>query len=146
MKIVLASDHAGYVLKERIKSHLKDRNVEIIDVGCNSPEPVDYADFGYKAAVMVAEKSSDRGILVCGTGIGMSMVANKVKGIRAALVSSVELAELTRQHNDSNVLCLGGRFIESNLAFKIIDTWLDTSFEGGRHLRRIKKIHDLTNI
>ena len=146
MKIVLASDHAGFELKGKIISFLGRSDNEIVDVGCSSPDSVDYADYGYKAAKMVAEKNVERGVLVCGTGIGMSMVANKVRGIRAALVTSIEVAELTRQHNDSNILCLGGRFIDEDTALKIVDTWLKTEFEGGRHLRRIQKIHNLTNL
>jgi len=147
MKIVLASDHAGFELKEKIKSYLEEKSdYNIIDIGCESTEAVDYADYGYPATKMVADNDADRGILVCGTGIGMSMVANKVKNIRAALVNSVEQAQLTRQHNDSNILCLGGRFINEKTAHEIVESWLITEFEGGRHLRRIQKIHNLTNL
>ncbi|RKY87857.1 ribose 5-phosphate isomerase B [candidate division KSB1 bacterium] len=146
MKIILTSDHAGFELKEKIKSYLTERNFEVVDAGCNSKESVDYPDYGYKAAQMVSSKSVDRGILVCATGIGMSIVANKVKGIRAALVTLTEQAELTRKHNDSNILCLPGKFMDENTAKRIVDIWLNTEFEGGRHLRRINKIHNLTNI
>ncbi len=112
MKIALGSDHAGFALKERVKKTLESMAIEFKDFGTNSGDSVDYPDYGFRVAEAVASKKFDRGILVCGTGIGMSIVANKVKGIRAALCASVEAARLSREHNDSNVLCLPGRFMD----------------------------------
>ncbi len=138
MKIALASDHAGYKLKEAIKEYLTE--YEVIDFGTNSTESMDYPDTGFKAAETVAKGKCERGILICGSGLGMSIVANKVKGIRAALCNSVELARLSRQHNDANILVLQGRFISKKQAGDIIKTWFSTEFDGGRHQRRIDKI------
>ena len=138
MKIALASDHAGYELKEAIKEYLSEH--EIIDFGTCSTEPMDYPDTGFKAAEAVAKGDCERGILICGSGLGMSIVANKVKGIRAALCHSVELARLSRQHNDANILVLQGRFISKYLARDIINTWFSTEFSEGRHINRINKI------
>ena len=138
MKIALASDHAGYELKEAIKEYLTEHKV--IDFGTISTESMDYPDTGFKAAEAVARGECERGILICGSGLGMSIVANKVKGIRAALCSSVELAHLSRQHNDANILVLQGRFISKKEAGNIIKTWFSTEFDGGRHQRRIDKI------
>ena len=138
MKITLASDHAGYKLKEAIKEFLKEH--EFIDFGTGSTESIDYPDTGFKAAEAVARGECERGILICGSGLGMSIVANKVKGIRAALCNSEELARLSREHNDANILVLQGRFISPELAKKIVQTWLSTKFDGGRHQRRIDKI------
>ena len=138
MKIALASDHAGYELKEAIKDFLTE--YEVIDFGTDSTESMDYPDTGFKAAEAVSNGKCERGILICGSGLGMSIVANKVKEIRAALCHSVELARLSRQHNDANILVLQGRFISHNLAKKIIKVWFSTKFDGGRHQRRIDKI------
>jgi ribose 5-phosphate isomerase B len=138
MKIALASDHAGFELKEAIKEYLTEH--ELIDVGTNSTESMDYPDTGFKAAEAVAKGECERGILICGSGLGMSIVANKVKGIRAVLCNSVELARLSRQHNDANILVLQGRFISKKQAGDIIKTWFSTEFDGGRHQRRIDKI------
>jgi ribose 5-phosphate isomerase B len=139
MRISLGSDHAGYRLKEEIKSWLaKDHTVQ--DFGCYSEDSVDYADIAVLVAEAVAKGESDRGILVCGTGIGMSIAANKVKGIRAALVHDVFSAKATRAHNDSNILTMGARVIGSGLAQEIVNTWITGVFEGGRHVRRIGKI------
>ncbi len=140
MLIALASDHAGFELKEHLKDFLRSVGEEFIDVGCYSTESVDYPEFGRKAALMVASKECDRAILVCGTGLGMSIVANRVPGVRAALCYHVLTARLSREHNDSNVLCLGGRIIGNILAEEIVKTWLNTSFEGGRHQKRIDMI------
>jgi len=140
MKIVIGSDHAGLELKEEIKSLLETGGYEITDVGTNSPASVDYPDFGFEAARLVASGAVDRGILVCGTGIGMSIAANKVKGIRAALIHDLYTAIQSRKHNDANVLVLGGRVTGRGLAEEIVKVWLSTEFEGGRHLGRIKKI------
>lgn len=138
MKIALASDHAGYNLKEAIKVFLKD--YQMIDFGTESSVSTDYPDFGFPAAKSVASGVCDLGILICGSGIGMSIVANKVKGIRAALCYNVDCAKLSRQHNDANVLVLPGRFISASEAEAIITAWLQSSFEGGRHAGRINKI------
>ena len=138
MKIALASDHAGYKLKEAIKEYLTEH--ELIDFGTHSTESMDYPDTGFKVAEAVAKGECEKGILICGSGLGMCIVANKVKGIRAALCNSVELARLSRQHNDANILVLQGRFISHNLAKKIIKAWFSTEFDGGRHQRRIDKI------
>lgn len=138
MKIALASDHAGFELKEAIKGFLLE--YDVTDFGTHSTESMDYPDTGFKAAEDVASGTFDRGILICGSGIGMSIVANKVKGIRAALCNSVELARLSRQHNNANILVLQGRLISSKMAEEILKVWLSTEFEGGRHKRRIDKI------
>ena len=138
MKIALASDHAGFELKEAIKDFLTEH--EVIDFGTHSTESMDYPDTGFKAAEAVTRGECERGILICGSGLGMSIVANKVKGIRAALCNSVELARLSRQHNDANILVLQGRFISKKQARDIIETWFSTEFDGGRHKRRIDKI------
>ena len=140
MKIALASDHAGYTLKESIKGFIQARGHEYVDFGTGGEESVDYTDFGFPAAEAVTKGECDRGILVCGSGIGMSMLANKVPGIRAALCTSVEMAEMSRSHNDANVLILGERIIDPAAALEIVKTWVDTTFEGGRHQRRIDKI------
>ena len=140
MKIVIGSDHGGYKLKEEIKAYLKRRKISFKDLGAYSEESVDYPDTGKKVAKAVASKKGKFGILVCGTGLGMSMVANKVKGIRAALCHNVYTAKMSRAHNDANILCLGGRVLKKALALKIVDAFLQTQFEGGRHLRRVKKI------
>ena len=138
MKIALASDHAGFPLKEAIKKYLKEH--ELTDFGCFNEESMDYPDTGFPAAMAVRDGECERGILICGTGIGMSIVANKVKGIRASLCHCEEFAILTRKHNDSNMLTLPGRFLDENIAIKIVDAWLNTEFENGRHQKRIDKI------
>ncbi len=143
MKISIACDHGGYNLKETLKKWLIDNNYEVIDYGTNSLDSCDYPDFGRKAAEAVRDKIVDKGIVICTTGIGMSIVANKVKTIRCALVSNVEGASLTRRHNDSNVLALGAKFTEPSLAIEITKTWLTTEFEGGRHQRRVDKMMDI---
>ncbi len=140
MKVVIGSDHAGYELKEQIKTVLKEKGCDVIDVGTESPASVDYPDFGIKAAMLVGRGEVDRGVLICGTGIGMSVIANKVKGVRAALISDLYTAIQSRKHLDANILVLGGRVIGRDLAAEITRAWLDTSFEGGRHQKRIEKI------
>jgi len=139
MKIALGSDHAGFELKEEIKFFLTDH--DIIDFGTNNSDSMDYPDIGFPAAKAVASGECERGILICGSGIGMSIVANKVTGIRAALCQTVQFAELSRKHNDANVLVLSGRFISRYLAKDIIEAWLSTKFEGGRHQKRLDKIN-----
>jgi ribose 5-phosphate isomerase B len=143
MKIVLASDHGGYELKEIIKNHLIEKKYDVIDLGTNSEESVDYPDYGYAAGVAVAEGKGDAGIVFCGSGIGICIAANKVKGIRCALVNSVEMAVLAKQHNDANIISLGGRLTPPDLAIQIVDTWLTTEAEGGRHHRRVDKLNEL---
>ncbi len=138
MRIALASDHAGFELKEAIKEFLS--NHEILDFGSHNQESTDYPDTGFKAAEEVSKGNCERGILVCGSGIGMSIAANKVNGIRAALCDSIQLARLSRQHNDANILILQGRLISKYLAYEIIEIWLKTEFSGGRHKQRIEKI------
>lgn len=146
MKIAMASDHAGYELKQKIKAYLEATGLAVEDFGTFKTAATDYPDYGILAARAVAQGKADRGILICGTGIGMSIVANKVKGIRAALCTSREMAELSRRHNDANVLALGGRLMSDSSALEIVDVWLKTPFEGERHLARIKKIHQLTGL
>ena len=143
MKIVVGSDHAAYELKEAIKEKLIGEGHEVIDVGCDSPESVDYPKYGHAVGRTVASGEAERGIAVCGSGIGISIACNKVPGIRAALCTSVEMAEMCRRHNNANVVCMGARMISQDLAFDIIDKWMTTDFEGGKHLRRINEIEDL---
>lgn len=140
MKVALAADHAGYALKERVKSHLAERGYEVDDFGTDSDASTDYPDYGCPAAHAVSDGRADRGILICGSGQGMVMVANRVRGIRAGLAWTLELARLCRQHNDANVLCLAARFTEETIALEIVDVWLGESFEGGRHTPRVAKI------
>ena len=143
MKIAVGSDHAAYELKEAIKEKLMNEGHEVIDVGCDSTESVDYPKYGHAVGRAVASGEAERGIAVCGSGIGISIACNKVPGIRAALCTSVEMAEMCRRHNNANVVCMGARMISQELAFDIIDTWMTTEFEGGKHLRRINEIEDL---
>lgn len=140
MKIAIGADHGGYRLKEEIKKHLEAWGHEVEDMGCHSADSVDYPDYAGPVALNVAQGRCDRGILICGTGIGMSIAANKVKGVRCALAHDVYSAKMTRLHNDSNVLALGERVIGPGLAVEIVKTWLETPFEGGRHGRRLEKI------
>lgn len=141
--IAIGSDQGGFELKQAIMKHLKERNLEFKDYGSYSEESVDYPEYGRKVAEAVVDGTCDRGILICGTGIGISIVANKVKGIRAALCTDCFMAEATRQHNDANVLALGGRVVGPGLALKIVDTFLDTEFSNEeRHIRRIKMIEE----
>jgi ribose 5-phosphate isomerase B len=143
MKIALGADHAGFELKETIKQHLQHRGIELDDRGTNSPDSVDYPDFAQLVGEQVASGKADVGILVCGAGIGMSIAANKVPGIRAANAHSEVEAQLSREHNNANVLALGGRLLDPQLALKIVDRWLSASFTGGRHQRRVDKIREL---
>jgi len=143
MKIALGADHAGFELKERIRQHLVDKGVEVDDRGTHSTASVDYPDFAAAVGEQVASKKADYGILVCGAGIGMSMAANKVTGIRAANVHSEVEAQLSREHNNANVLALGARLLDEPTAINIVDRWLNTSFAGGRHIRRVEKINEI---
>jgi len=140
MKIAIGSDHGGYELKEHIKKVMEDMGIDYEDMGTDSIESVDYPDYALPVAKKVANGEVDRGILICGTGIGMSIAANKVEGVRAALVHDCYTAKVTRQHNDSNVLCLGGRTTGFLVAEEIARIWLGEEFEGGRHERRVQKI------
>jgi ribose 5-phosphate isomerase B len=141
--IAIACDHAAYDLKLEIINHLKNRGLTVKDFGTNDKNSCDYSDFAYPAAKSVAEGECQLGILICGTGIGMSITANKVKGIRCALCGDCFSAQATRNHNDANMLALGARVIGAGLALKIVDTFLDSVFEGGRHQRRIDKINEI---
>ncbi len=143
MKVALACDHGGFRLKEVIKTYLEELNIEYVDYGTFSEESVDYPDFAYKAAKAVAAGEVDRGVFICGTGIGISIAANKVRGIRAALCYNIFAAEMSRRHNNANVLCLGGRVLGDELAKAIVKVWLETPFDGGRHERRVKKIAEI---
>ena len=140
MKIALGADHGGFGLKEQIKKHLEDKGHEVLDLGTNSTDSVDYPEFGRAVGEAVVEGKADRGIVVCGTGIGISIAANKVKGVRAALCNNTTMARLTREHNDANVLALGARMVGDVLALEMVDTFLATEFEGGRHATRVAKI------
>ncbi len=143
MRVALACDHGGFRLKEVIKRHLEEMGVEFIDYGTFSEESVDYPDFALRAAEGILKGDADRGIFICGTGIGISIAANKVPGIRAALCFNSYTARMSRLHNNANVLALGGRVIGDELAKEIVDVWLRTDFEGGRHERRLKKIEEI---
>jgi len=140
MKIALAADHAGFEEKEKIKKTLDEIGVEYTDMGTDSCESVDYPDFARKVGEAVADGEYDKGILVCGSGTGMAIAANKVPGIRAAVAWNEEIARLSRQHNNANVLSLAARYIPDEEQEKIVKTWLSTDFEGGRHERRVEKI------
>lgn len=145
MKIALASDHGGYELKEAIKAYLEKKRVNCIDLGTDSDDSVDYPEFGEKAANAVISKQCDQAIICCGTGIGISISANKVPGIRCAVVSDVFSAKMSKAHNNANVLALGGRVVGIGLALEIVDAWVNTVFAGDRHQRRIDKIHVIEN-
>lgn len=145
MKVAIGSDHGGLKIKEEIKVLMEELGVEFEDVGCTCQESVDYPDYALPVANKVAKGEVDRGILICGTGIGMSIAANKVKGIRCALVHDLFSAKATREHNDSNVLAMGERVIGPGLAREIAKVWLETQFEGGRHLKRVEKITMIEN-
>ena len=138
--LCIASDHAGYKLKEDIKNYLISKNVSIIDLGPLSDGSVDYPVFAKKVSNRLRSKKSDKGILICGSGTGMAISANKTKGIRAAVCYNIKSTKLSRQHNNANVICIGARFTNKSIALKLVATFLKTKFEGGRHLRRVKKI------
>lgn len=141
--IALGSDHGGYDLKIKVKKYLEDKGYECKDYGCFDKSSCDYPDFGRAAAEAVSSGECEKGIVVCTTGIGISMVANKVKGVRCALCTDAYLAKMTRLHNDANVLALGGGYLGDNLAYEIVDTFLDTEFsQGENHIRRINKIEE----
>ena len=140
MRIVIGCDHAGYDMKEKVKDYLINKNFNIIDVGTDSNKSVNYPSFGHEIGKKVVENKVYKGIAICGSGIGISIAANKIKGIRAALCTSVEHAEMSRKHNDANILALGSRMTSEKDIFNIVDVWLSTEFEAGRHLDRVNMI------
>ncbi|MCM1043574.1 MAG: ribose 5-phosphate isomerase B [Corallococcus sp.] len=146
MKIAIASDHGGYYLKEAVKSHLQEKGIQTADFGTYSQESCDYPDFAYKAAKSVADGECDFAIVVCTTGIGVSMTANKVKGVRCALCCNEDSALMTRRHNDANALALGAKYLDMQTALSIVDVFLSTEFEGGRHSNRVNKITEIENL
>ena len=143
MNIVMTCDHAGFKLKEDIKAFLKERGYNVIDYGAVSTEPVDYPDYAEKAAKAILKKEADKGIFICGTGIGISIAANRFKGIRAALCGDTFSAKMSRLHNNSNVLALGANVTALPKALDIVEEWLSLDFEGGRHERRINKLDEI---
>jgi ribose 5-phosphate isomerase B len=143
MKIAIGADHAGFALKERLRERLAGEGHDVIDFGTTTAEPCDYPDFAQPVARDVARGRADRGILVCGTGIGMAMAANKIAGVRAAPAQSEDAVRLTREHNDANILTLGARYLDPDRAAALIEIFLSTEFTGGRHARRVAKIAQL---
>jgi ribose 5-phosphate isomerase B len=141
--IALGADHAGFELKEALKAWLIDHGYQVLDYGTHSTESVDYPDYAAQVAEAVANQKVERGVLVCGTGIGMAMAANKVPGVRAALCHDLYAARMSREHNDANVLTLGGRLMGPEMALDILRIWIETEFAGGRHRRRVDKIDDI---
>lgn len=145
-KIALGSDHAGFEAKERAKQSLASLGAEVVDVGTTGSESVDYPDYGAAVGRAVARGEAERGVLICGSGIGIAIAANKIAGVRAAVCWNEETARLARQHNDANVLCIGARFIEPDLAARMIRAFLETDFEGGRHQQRVDKLTKLDEV
>ncbi len=144
MVIAMAADHGGYALKEAVKAHLREnREIKIVDLGTDSEESVDYPLYGKICGEAVASGKADLGIVCCGTGIGISIAANKVKGVRCGLCTDTEMARLTKQHNNANMIALGGRTTSEETALAIVDTWLETEFEGGRHQRRVDMLDSM---
>lgn len=143
MKIAIGADHGGVDLKDAVKAYLIEQGLEVEDFGTNSNESCDYPIYGEKVGEAVSFGDCDRGIVICGTGLGISMAANKVPGIRCAVCTNEFMAAMAREHNDANVLALGARVLGEGLAMRIVKVWLDTEFAGGRHQRRIDKIHDI---
>ncbi len=140
MRVALGCDHGGLNIKNAVIDYLNENNIDYTDFGCYTEDSVDYPVFAYKVATAVTDNTADLGILCCGTGIGISMAANKVKGIRAAVCTNEFMAEMTRRHNNSNILCMGGRIIDEDTAVKLADIFLNTDFEGDRHTRRVDMI------
>lgn len=143
MKIAIGADHAGFRFKKKIIERLRAGGHEVLDRGTHSTESVDYPPYAIEVANLVAAGEVDRGVLICGTGLGMCIVANKVDGIRAVGPSDIKQAEMSRRHNDANILCLAERYQEAGTAFEMLDTWLTTPFEGGRHAQRLDQITEL---
>jgi ribose 5-phosphate isomerase B len=142
VKIVLAADHGGFELKEIIKKSLLQAGREVVDVGCSSSDSVDYPDYAEKAVLTMVTGDCERGILVCGTGIGMSIAANRHRNIRAANCFDIHTAKLSREHNNANILCLGARLLETDKAIQMVMAWLETEFSGGRHQKRVAKFSE----
>jgi ribose 5-phosphate isomerase B len=142
-KIAIASDHGGFELKETVIAHLLNDGWDIDDLGPSNEDSVDYPDYGIKLAETIANEKVERGIIICGTGVGMSIVVNRFPAIRGTLCSDIYTAKMCRKHNDSNILIMGGRVIGKGLASEIVDTWLNTAFEGGRHQKRLDKINEI---
>lgn len=145
MKIALAADHGALELKEAVKAHLAEQGIECQDFGCFSKESVDYPRYAYLAAKAVADAECDFGVICCTTGLGVSMAANKVKGVRAAVCTNTHLAEMTRRHNNANVICMGQAVVSQEEAFEMVDIFLHTEFEGGRHQRRVDLLTAIEN-
>lgn len=143
MKLAIASDHAGYELKAVLIEYLESKGYEVVNLGTDSPDSVDYPDYGKAVGEYIASKKADLGIAICGTGVGISISANKVKGIRCACVSEPYSAKMTRLHNDANIIAFGARVVGLDVAKMILDEFLGTEFEGGRHFRRVQKIMDI---
>ncbi len=143
MKIAIGADHGGYELKESLIGYLKSKKIEVVDCGTDSKQSVDYPDFGLVVANMVVEKEANQGILICTTGIGQSMTANKVPGVRAALCLNEDQAKLSRLHNDANIIVFGAKYTSVEEAQKMLDIWFGSFFEGGRHQRRVDKINEI---
>lgn len=141
--LAIGCDHGGFELKGHIIKHLEEKGIEFKDFGCYDENSIDYPDVAKSVCDSINNKECENGILICGTGIGISIAANKIKGIRAAHCHDIYSAEMTKRHNNANVICMGGRVIGRELAFKIVDAWLGAEFEGGRHQTRIDKIHAL---
>ena len=139
-KIAIGCDHAAFNEKEKLKKYLIKNGYELVDVGTNSSDSVDYPSFGHEVGKLVANNKVNKGIAICGSGIGISIAANKIKGVRAALCTSSEHAKMSRKHNDANVLALGARMTDFSLILEIVQSWLNTDFEGGRHLKRVNLI------
>jgi len=140
MRIALGSDHRGFALKEKLKAKLILAGYSVADFGTDSPEAADYPDFACRVAKAVTGRRAERGVLICGTGIGMSIAANRVRGVRAALCDTPRLARMSRRHNNANVLCIGSEVLTQKQALRILDAWLGERFEGGRHTRRVRKL------
>lgn len=143
MRLAIGNDHSALAIKAEVVEHLRDRGVELVDVGTNSPESFDYAVSGYRVARLVADGKVDGGVLICGTGVGISLAANKVDGIRACVCSEPYSAELSKRHNNANVICFGARVVGPEVAKQIVDAWMDAEFEGGRHARRVAQIMEI---
>ena len=143
MKLAIGNDHVAVEMKKEIKKYLEDKGIEVIDVGTNSTESFNYPISGYKVGKMVASGEVDGGVLICGTGVGISLAANKVEGVRAVVCSEPFSAKLSRMHNNTNVLAFGARVVGSELAKMIVDEWLDAEFEGGRHERRVNLLNEI---
>ena len=142
-KLLIAADHAGFVLKEKLKDYLEKKGIGVKDLGTYSKERCDYPEYAYALAKIISDRKASRGILICKSGIGNSIVANRLPGVRAALSYNLKAAKLSRQHNDSNVLVLGSAFVKADLAKRMIWVWLNTKFLGGRHLKRVKLIREI---